>query len=115
LGIVILTTIAVAVGLFLLIVPGLYLFVTLSLALPLYISFREHGLDIFDSMHLSRKVTRKKFWEIAKVLGCLILFFVLACLTIVGVVIAIPMVYWIIAFMIQDIFSISNNCTPTPV
>jgi len=97
------TCLAVAIGLLLLIIPGLYLLVALSLALPIYIEFHQVGLDIFDCLKISQKTVHYQFWSFAGTTLFFLVFVFAGICTIIGFFVALPMVYWFTAFMVHDI------------
>jgi len=103
----------VGVGLIFCIVPGLYFMVAYSFAVPIYIEYRQEGVGIIDSLNISRHVISKNFWSIT---GFMILQF---CLIIVGalafgvgLLVAVPVVYFMLAFAFRDIFGFSEQRVP---
>ena len=57
--------VSIGLGLLLLIVPGLYLAVTLQMAIPLYVEFHRDEMTMIDSLVISRAMIHKQFWKMA--------------------------------------------------
>ena len=92
----------IAIGLFCLVLPGIYLIVAWIFTLPLVI---DKGLDFWPAMELSRKMVHKHWWKVmflmVALLGVVILGF-LACG--VGIFIGVPVALAAYMFAYEDIF-----------
>ena len=57
--------VSIGLGLLLLVVPGIYLAVTLQMAIPLYVEFHRDEMTMIDSLVISRAMVHKQFWKMA--------------------------------------------------
>jgi len=60
-GLTIVSALAIAIGLVLLLLPGLYFCVALAFSLPLLIEYNNDGLGVFDCISISAQVVHKRF------------------------------------------------------
>jgi len=107
-GIALVTGIAVLIGLFLFVVPGLYLGVAFSFVIPLYVEYRHEGIGFFESFMVSNAVVWKHFCGIVwmLVVSFLLLLIGAICLG-VGVFVAIPVMLLMYCFAFRDMFGVS--------
>jgi len=105
----------VAIGFFLLIVPGIYFLVTLTFWPTVWLEFRRDGVGIMDSMSISRKQVAKNFCGMFGFLIVLWLVQILGLLCfLVGVLVSIPVCILSMVFAFRDIFGFSSqHQTPT--
>ena len=90
-------------GLLLCILPGIYVAVCWSFAVPLVIDKR---LEFWPAMELSRKVVHQHWWAVfGFVLVCWLLFFVGVLVCFVGLFVAMPWVTGAYIYLYEDIFS----------
>eukprot|EP01116_Phalansterium_solitarium_P009345 TRINITY_DN23456_c0_g1_i1.p1 TRINITY_DN23456_c0_g1~~TRINITY_DN23456_c0_g1_i1.p1 ORF type:complete len:281 (+),score=66.21 TRINITY_DN23456_c0_g1_i1:50-892(+) len=99
----------VLLGFILLILPGLYLMLSLSFAFPIYIEFKSAGLSFFDAY----RVSNHQVWK--HVFGILWLWIVAILLVIagffcfgVGLLVAVPVTMMMVAFAFRDIFGLNT-------
>jgi len=100
---------AVAVGLLLLIIPGLYFAVVLSMAPLIYVEFRSEHIGIMESFYVSRKAITKQFCT-------MLLFFIVLYITnivgflflIVGLLVSIPVTQLSCVIAFRDMFGFSE-------
>ena len=104
--VVFLTQLLVMIGLVLLFIPGIYLAVAFSFALPLVV---EKNMSPIEALKVSRKVVHHKWFSFAGflLLGLLIVI-VGAIALLVGLVWAIPLVAFAWAMAYRDIFGIDT-------
>ncbi len=99
--------ILISIGFFLLIIPGLYLLVSYSLALPLVI-FEK--MDFWPAMEASRKIVTKQWFLF---LGLLVLLALLnfagALLFFVGLLFTIPITYLVLLFVYDRVVGITKT------
>jgi uncharacterized membrane protein len=108
----ILYSLLVCVGLFLLILPGLYFMVAYSFSIPIYIEYRQEGLGILQAMEVSRKLLTKHFWSIVLFYICQVLIAIAGVLALgVGVIVSIPVALLMTAFAFRDIVGLSEART----
>ena len=102
-AIALLQSIAIGFGMILLILPGIYLAIALSLALPLKV---EHDLDVLDALTMSLKLVNAKFVNVAvlAIVGGLLLFVGFA--TIIGWLITFPWVVMIYTITYRQLVGI---------
>lgn len=94
--------ILIAVGLFLCVLPGIYLAVGYTFALPLII---DKKYDFWTAMEVSRRVVQRQWWTIfglALVLFLLNVLGLLACL--VGCIVTAPLTVAAIQYAYEDVF-----------
>lgn len=99
-----------SVGLLLCILPGIYLYVAWTLALPLVIDKR---LEFWDAMEVSRKVINRRWWSFfaLNLLWVLInIGGILLC--VVGVFVTLPVTTLALAYAYNDIFGRTQSQTP---
>ena len=90
-----------ALALFALIIPGIYLFVGWTFAIP-FIIFGK--MEFWDSMEISRKLVTKKWWNIFGFLLLLLLInFAGALVFFVGLLFTIPITYCALYAAFEDI------------
>jgi len=101
---------AVSIGIFLLIIPGLYLAIAFSFAIPLWIEYRQEGLGIIDSFSVSRQVVTRQFWGITLLLlaQCGLIIIGVA-IFIIGGLVTIPLAMLMHSFAFRDIFTFSEK------
>ena len=104
------TTLLTALGLFLCIIPGVYLMVIWMFALPLILDKR---LDFWPAMELSRKVVHQQWWALfGLLLLSLIVFFGGLLLLVVGIFFTAPFAIAAVMYAYEDIF---GEITPEPL
>jgi hypothetical protein len=94
--------ILIAIGLFLCVLPGIYLAVGYTFALPLII---DKKYDFWTAMEVSRRVVQRQWWTIfglALVLFLLNVLGLLACL--VGCIVTAPLTVAAIQYAYEDVF-----------
>ena len=94
--------ILIAIGLFLCVLPGIYLAVGYTFALPLII---DKKYDFWTAMEVSRRVVQRQWWTmfgLALVLFLLNVLGVLACL--VGCIVTAPLTVAAIQYAYEDVF-----------
>lgn len=92
----------ISVGLFLCILPGIYLGVAWVFSIPLMVDRR---FDFWPAMELSRKVVHRHWWTVFGLLLALwVVLFLGACVCGVGYFVAAPVALGAIAFAYEDIF-----------
>jgi hypothetical protein len=92
-----------SVGLFLCILPGIYLAVSWLFAVPLVI---DKKLEFWPAMETSRQVVTKHWWIVfALGLLCLLIHLAGLLLCIIGWFVAAPVVYGALAYAYEDIFN----------
>ncbi|MDD2709395.1 MAG: GYF domain-containing protein [Verrucomicrobiae bacterium] len=99
-----------SVGLFLCILPGIYLGVAWSFAIPLVI---DKQLEFWDAMEVSRKVISKHWWQffaLLLVLGLVAMLGLIACF--IGVFVTITIALASMAYAYEDIFAEPSSKTP---
>eukprot|EP01116_Phalansterium_solitarium_P016762 TRINITY_DN3968_c0_g2_i1.p1 TRINITY_DN3968_c0_g2~~TRINITY_DN3968_c0_g2_i1.p1 ORF type:complete len:351 (-),score=33.03 TRINITY_DN3968_c0_g2_i1:252-1304(-) len=103
-------SLVVLAGFILLILPGLYFMITMSMAVPLYLEFRSDGLGVAQSLAVSHRMMRKQF--------CGTLWLYLATMIValaglllfgVGLLVSMPVAQFMIAFALRDIFGASET------
>jgi hypothetical protein len=93
----------VGVGLFLCILPGIYLTVAWTMFAGLLIM--DKGLEFWPAMELSRKVVTRHWWVVfGLALVCLLLLLLGTLACIIGVVIALPVAVAAVVYAYEDIF-----------
>jgi len=106
----ILYSLAISIGLFLCIIPGLYLMVAFSFTSFLWIEYRQQGLGIIDAFSVSRQVMTREFWGITLLILAQVGLVLLGCLMLlVGVLVTIPLANLMAAFAFRDIFGFSEK------
>jgi len=104
---------AVSLGLFLLIIPGIYLMVALGFSWALYIEYHHEGLGIFEAMSVSRKmVTRHWCTFFGLSILCFFVYILGLMFFIVGILVAIPVVQLTLTFAFRDMFGFSETKVP---
>lgn len=98
----ILVNVLVGVGLFLCVLPGIYLFVAWTFAYPLII---DRGFDFWPAMELSRRIIHERWWEM------LVLWLIAGALLFVGLLVGgvgvfftAPIAFGMVMFAYEDIF-----------
>lgn len=106
----ILQWLAISVGFFLCLIPGLFLMVTLSFSAWIYLEYYCDGISVIDSMALSVKVTMKRFFLIAWFLIVLWLIVLAGALLLgIGTLVAIPISVICSALAFQELFGLNNS------
>jgi uncharacterized membrane protein len=91
----------VTVGVFCLILPGIYLAVAYTFSSILAV---DKGLPFWESMETSRKVITRNWWRVFGLLLLAIPFFILGALALgVGIFVAIPLVFGAVAYAYEDL------------
>lgn len=99
------------VGLMFCILPGIYLAVAWTFALPLVV---DQKLDFWPAMELSRKVVTRHWWAVfGLVLVNVLLFLLGAAACGIGVLITVPVAFGAYAYAYEDIFGRNAN-VPRP-
>jgi hypothetical protein len=96
------STLLIAVGMLLCLLPGIYLAVGYAFVLPLVIDRR---LDFWTAMEVSRRVVHQQWWTmfgLAIVVALMVIAGVLAC--VVGVFIAAPVAIAAMTYAYEDLF-----------
>ena len=97
------STLLTMVGFLLLILPGIYLAVCWSFAIPLVIDKR---FEFWPAMELSRKVVHRHWWAVfGFLLVCLLLVLAGALVCLVGLAVTLPLVMGATVYLYEDIFS----------
>jgi len=99
---------AVFVGLFLLIIPGLYFMFALSFAPLVYIEFHKEKIGIIGSLHVSRRLISKKFCQMMIFFFVLFIINILGALFLVGVFVSIPVTSLAVAAAFRDVVGFSE-------
>lgn len=86
-GLGLIVSIAVSVGMFMFLLPGLYLMVVLLPALPLLV---EKRMGVIDSLKLSVQLSHKQFLNLALILLVVGVVLTLSAFTIIGLIWSIP-------------------------
>ena len=96
--------ILIAVGFFLLIIPGLYLILAYTLALPLLV---DKGLNPWEAMETSRKALTHQWFKVLGLILALALINLATLVTLgIGLIWTIPMTYIAIGVLYQRVFGI---------
>jgi uncharacterized membrane protein len=97
----ILFSVFVTVGVFCLILPGIYLAVAYTFSSILAV---DKGLGFWESMETSRKVITRNWWRVFGLLLLAIPVFILGALALgIGIFVAIPLVFGAIAYAYEDL------------
>jgi len=106
----ILYSLAVAVGIFLLIIPGFYFLVSMSFSGYVYFEYHFSGLGIIDSMTVSRRVISKHFCSMFWFLIVTMLLNLLGALCLfVGILVSVPVTSLMSVVAFRDIFGLSSK------
>ncbi|HEY3487273.1 MAG TPA: hypothetical protein VGL10_04350 [Gammaproteobacteria bacterium] len=104
-GLYLLMTIMIAIGFVLLIIPGVYLAVAYTLALPLLI---EKNMGIWEALETSRKALSKRWFTVFVIFVLLGLLFVAGTIPLgIGLIWVIPLSITVMGVMYKTIFGIS--------
>ena len=95
-----LQTVASMIGFLLLIVPGLYLVIALSLAIPLRV---DKHLPIVDCLTMSMKLVNKKFWNVALLAIVASFISILGFITLIGWIWGIPWILMVYAITYRQL------------
>lgn len=100
-GISLVSQVLTALGLFLFVIPGIYLLVAYMLAVPMGIF---GGLDLWSAMEMSRKLVTRFWWKFFALLLLLILYNGLGALLLgVGILITFPMTFLVIYVIFEEL------------
>lgn len=100
------------VGLAFCIVPGIYLMVAWSMAIPLV---ADKKMEFWPAMELSRKVMNQHWWSMfGLLLLCILISLLGLCVCCVGVYVAAPVVIAAWAYAYEDIFGSTPTTTTQP-
>lgn len=104
----ILVEIAISIGLFMCILPGIYLYVTLGFAPHLVLEYNEIG--VFGALTTSHRISSRSFWNIILLsLACFgILILGILCFGI-GIFVAIPVVSLSAVSAFDQLFGVNTN------
>lgn len=102
--------VSIGIGLLLLVVPGLYLMVTLQMAIPLYIEFHRDEMKMIDALVISRYVIHKNLLRmglflLAVIFGGLSGFLLLG----VGLFVTLPVSVLAVCLALSDIFGLRDT------
>lgn len=96
-----LMTLLVTIGVFLLILPGIYLAVGYSLTFPLIL---DQGMGPWEAMEASRKAIHKKWWQVFGLFLLMYLIYVISCIPFgLGMIWTIPMFFALIGVLYRVI------------
>lgn len=97
---------AVILGLFLLIIPGIYLSITFVFTIPLII---DKQLGIIEAMKTSYSVVNKKWWKFFGLYMTLVFYCILCIFTIgIGFIWVLPLTFLVNGVLYRRIFGYSN-------
>lgn len=100
-GISLVSQVLTALGLFLFVIPGIYLLVAYMLAVPMGIF---GGLDLWSAMEASRRLVTRFWWKFFALLLLLILYNGLGALLLgVGILITFPMTFLVIYVIFEEL------------
>lgn len=103
-------TVSIALGLLLLVVPGIYLIVTLQMAIPLYIEFHRDEMTMIDALVISRALIHKQFWKMALFAAAVLLVGLSGVLLLgVGLLITLPVATLAVCIALSDIFGLRDT------
>jgi len=98
-----LISVFVTVGMFCLILPGVYLVIAYSFAVILAV---DKKLGFWESMETSRKVATRQWWRVFGLILLAIPFLILGGVALgVGVFVAIPLILGAVVYAYEDLFS----------
>jgi len=100
---------AIAVGLVVLILPGIYLLVALSFALHLSLEFRQADIGIFDSLLISERVVRKRWWRMAGFYFLTLLLTAVGIASVLGMLVLLPLGQIAMAVAFKDVFGLLDH------
>ena len=107
------TSLLTTAGLFLCLLPGIYLAVAWVFALPLVI---DKELDFWEAMELSRKVVTANWWSVFLLLIVLTLLagagLLLCC---IGLVVTVPLALGALMYAYEDIFCVGEKVPPLEI
>jgi hypothetical protein len=99
--------ILISIGLVLLILPGIWLAVGISLAIPLIVFA---GLDFWESIKVSVKLVNKKWFHFFALIILLVIFNIIGALfLVVGLLVTFPVTYCILYALYKDIVGFSSG------
>lgn len=102
--------IVVALGLLLLVVPGIYLMVTLQMAIPLYVEFYRDEMTMFDALFISHALIRKHFWRMTLFLLAVLLCGLSGAILLgVGLFVTLPVSVLAVCLALSDIFGLRDT------
>ncbi len=96
----VLASIATAIGMFLLILPGLYLAIALSLGIPLVV---DKNLSIVDALTTSLKLINQKFLSVLLLVLIAGVVLIAAGMTIIGLIWALPWILMVYAITYRQL------------
>ncbi len=91
-------------GLSFFVLPGFYLFITLSFAPYIFLEFHHEGVDVIEAFSLSRKVVHKSFGGVLKFQVIFGLMFIGGALSVVGFFVVLPLYFFSCGFAVDDLF-----------
>jgi len=101
---------AVAVGFVLLIIPGVWAFVALSFAAPLFLEYRGTGLKMMDCLKISYKVVNKNFCNVFGYMFIIAVFALSGILLLgVGALVTFPIAYISLVYAFDDMFGLNRS------
>jgi len=107
---VLLNGLAISVGLILLVIPGLWAMVALSMSPLIYLEYRTAGLKIMDCFTISYKVINKKFCLVLGYFIVMSLFAISGVLLLgVGILVTFPIAQISAVYAFDDIFGLNRS------
>lgn len=101
---------AIGLGLLLFVVPGIYLAVTLQMAIPLYIEFHRDEMTMLDALFISRALVHKQFAKMALFLLAVLLGGISGVLLLgVGLFVTLPISTLAVCLALSDIFGLRDT------
>lgn len=100
-------TLLIMVGLVLLIIPGIYLMVAYSLALPLML---EKNLGIWEALETSRKTISRQWFAVFGLYLVMLVLFLLAMLPLgIGLIWMLPFAFIVMGVLYRSLFGVGAN------
>jgi hypothetical protein len=102
-----------ALGFICCIIPGIFLAVAWTFAIPLMI---DKKLDFWPAMELSRKVATRHWWQLLGLLAINVLIIIVGHLALcVGFLVAFPLTFAALAYAYEDVFNVAPASSPQSV